>query len=130
MTPDKEPASGSPNGEYRTFVVGVDTLVGTRGGQLEIAQGALVCRLGRSWGAGKSGPSEVVHKDKVVDVYHARAPFWSNVGVLVSDGHWTVDAVTTTFARRGLVATLTNAGFAVRQHRTWFNTGKSQMRRP
>ena len=116
--------------EHRTFVVGVDTLAGTRGGHLEIAPGSLVCRLGRSWGAGQSGPDMVVHKGNEIDVYLARAPFWSNVGTVVSDGQWTVVAVLGASQRHGFLAALRDAGFAVEQHRTWFDTGKGTMRRP
>jgi hypothetical protein len=41
-------------GTTRTYVVGVDTLGGNRGGRFEGGPGALVCQLGRSWGAGRS----------------------------------------------------------------------------
>lgn len=115
----------------RTFPVGVDTLAGTRGGDLEVAPGSLVCRLGRSWGAaGDRGPDTVTHIGRAVEMYHARAPFLSNVGLLVSDGHWAMTAHVGMFRRRALVAALESAGFAVNQHRTWFDKGKGGLRRP
>jgi len=123
-------AAVPPQG-FRTFVVGVATLErGSVHGHLDVGPEALICRISRSWGLSTSGPDFVQHKGTVVDVYHARMPFWCNVGVIVSDGQRSIVAVMWTFGRRALISTLEGNGFTVKQHRTMLEVGRSKLRRP
>jgi hypothetical protein len=125
-----ESADTAPTGWPRTFFVGVDTLDGTRRGNLEIGPGSLVLQLNESIGRFSSAPDLMVHAAPKVEMYHARAPFWCKIGLLINDGHWSVVAAAMTFQRRRLRRALLEAGFQVSEHRTWLDVGKGAMRRP
>jgi hypothetical protein len=112
-------------------VVGVSTLErGSIHGHLEVGPEVLVCRMGRSWDLSTSGPDFIRHKGTVVDVYHARMPFWCNVGVLVNDGQRTIVAAMWAFGRRAIISTLEGNGFRIQEHRTMLEIGRSHMGRP
>jgi hypothetical protein len=113
----------------RRFSVGVHTLEGTRGGQLEIFPGVIVCRLGRAWGAKHKLPDVLIHTGTSVDVYHARfVPFWCNVGLVVVSPPFTVVAVTSAFSQRTLVEALHQAAFTVRVQKTLADVGNGTLR--
>jgi hypothetical protein len=95
------------------------------GGRLWVGPNLLVCVLGPV-ARRITGITSVQHLGTVVHVYRARLiPFWFNVTARIDDGSSYVLAGRSWFGLRGLIRALTESGFTVELHRTWFFQGLS-----